>query len=252
MAPRDPLSEVPPQEFVKARNALASQLRERGDPEGARRVAARRRPSTLVWTVNQLSRIARGLVEELIESTQRARRAQVEGREGDELREAMRLQRDATEGLLREAEQVAARAGLALTLEQQRRLRDTLQAAAATDPDALREGTLQSELAPAGFGALLSGPEAVVAKAALRKRAFEAHADERKRAVADRRDRIVRQREVQRAQQMLRRLLQRAEHLEHVAQRAKNAAEQAKAKAQEARRAADEANARMTQLRQKN
>ena len=143
MADGDPLSNVPPDEFVKARDALANQLRAAGDKEGARRIAARRRPSAALWIVNQLGRRARQQVDQLIGSTQQARRAQVEGRAGDQLREAMRSQRDAMHRLLDEAEQVAAGAGLALTLEQQRRIQDTLETAALTDPDALREGTLQ-------------------------------------------------------------------------------------------------------------
>src|SRR5204863_471117 len=130
---------------------------------------------------------------------------------GDELREAMRSQRAAMHRLLGEAEQVAADAGLALTLEQQRRIHDTLETAASTEPDALREGTLQRELSPAGFDALLSGSApiapkakpaavepkagvaAVASKAASRKQAFEARAQEQKRLLQERRDRMPRQ-----------------------------------------------------------
>jgi hypothetical protein len=278
MAAGDPLSNVPPDEFVKARDALASQLRAAGDKEGARRIAARRRPSAALWIVNQLGGRAREQVDQLIDSTQQARRAQVEGRAGDELREAMRSQRDAMHRLLDEAEQVAAGSGLALTLEQQRRIQDTLETAASTDPDALREGTLQRELSPAGFDALLSGPAAiapkarpapvapkagvaavaskagvaaVASKAATQKQAFEARAQEQKRLLQERRDRMLRQREIQRAQLLAQRLAGRAEQLEKLAERTRDAAEKARSKAEEARRAANEAAARLIELRTK-
>jgi len=287
MAAGDPLSNVPPDEFVKARDALASQLRAAGDKEGARRIAARRRPSAALWIVNQLGGRAREQVDQLIDSTQQARRAQVEGRAGDELREAMRSQRDAMHRLLDEAEQVAAGSGLALTLEQQRRIQDTLETAASTDPDALREGTLQRELSPAGFDALLSGPAAiapkarpapvapkagvaavaskagvaavaskagvaaVASKAATQKQAFEARAQEQKRLLQERRDRMLRQREIQRAQLLAQRLAGRAEQLEKLAERTRDAAEKARSKAEGARRAANEASARLIELRTK-
>ena len=276
MAAGDQLSNVPPDEFVKARDALASQLRAAGDKEGARRIAARRRPSAALWIVNQLGGRARERVDQLIDSTQQARRAQVEGRGGDELREAMRSQREAMHRLLDEAELVAAGAGLALTLEQQRRIQDTLETAASTDPDALREGTLQRELSPAGFDALLSGPAAiapkarpasvapkagvaavaskagvaaVASKAATQKQAFEARAQEQKRLLQERRDRVLRQREIQRAQLVAQRLAGRAEQLEKLAERTRDAAEKARSKAEEARRAANEASARLSELR---
>src|SRR2546422_5659049 len=95
MADGDPLSNVPPDEFVKARDALASQLRAAGDKEGARRIAARRRPSAALWIVNQLGRRSREQVDQLIDSTRQARRGQGEARAGDEPREAMRPPREA-------------------------------------------------------------------------------------------------------------------------------------------------------------
>jgi hypothetical protein len=267
MAAGDPLSNVPPDEFVKARDALANQLRAAGDKEGARRIAGRRRPSAALWIVNQLGGRARSQVDQLIDSTQQARRAQVEGRAGDQLREAMRSQRDAMHRLLDEAEQVAAGAGLALTLEQQRRIQDTLETAASTDPEALREGTLQRELSPAGFDALLSGPAviapkakpaavapkagvaAVVSRAATQKQIFQARAQEQKRLLQERRDRLLREREIQRAQLVAQRLAGRTEQLEKLAERTRDAAEKARSKAEEARRAANEAAARLIELR---
>src|SRR4051812_5837733 len=151
------LSQVPPDEFVAARNALVQKLRERGETEEAKRVSALRRPSTPLWIVNQLGGRAAAEVEALVEATQRARRAQVHAGARDELRDAMHAQRKALQQLLAEAEKVAAGIGTRITPEIQRRIHDTVQSAATADPKALRNGTLEQELLAAGFGALLTG-----------------------------------------------------------------------------------------------
>src|SRR4051812_46615888 len=188
----NPLADVPPDEFVQARNALSRKLRDEGKAEEARRVASLRRPSVPLWIVNQLGKRARRDVEELIASTRQARSAQIHRQSGDVLREAMRAQRDALHRLLGAAAETAKGIGLALTLEQERRVQDTVQTAAATAPEALAEGTLEQELSAAGFETLLSGAPPpspspsrstapVAAKAASRRRDFEARAVEQRR-----------------------------------------------------------------------
>jgi hypothetical protein len=249
MAPRSPLSHVPPEEFVKARDALVRQLRERGENDEAKRIAALRRPSTALWVTNQLGGRAAKDVEALIDSTGRARKAQLHGGT-DALRDAMHGQREALHRLMAEAQKSAAEIGATLTPELQRRIQDTLQTAATSAPDALRQGAIEHELSAAGFGALLSGAAAPARKAEVRKAAFEDHKEQQKRLLAEKRERLQRHRDVERAQQAVRRLAVRAEQLEQIARKAQLAAEQAKEKAGEARRAADESAARLTQLRQ--
>ena len=249
MRSRNPLADVPPEEFVKARDALVRKLRDEGQAEEARRVAALRRPSTALWIVNQLGRRAPRDVEALIEASQRAQRAQLQGSGSDELRDAMHAQREAMRRLLEEADKAARDAGTALTLELQRRIQDTVQSAATSEPEALRAGALEHELSAAGFGALLSGTAAVAAKAADRKRGFEERADEQKRRVAEKRERMLREREVQRAQQIARRLAVRAEQLERFSAQARQSAEKARTKARKSREAADAAAARLLELR---
>jgi hypothetical protein len=274
----NPLSEVPPKEFIAARNALARELRQQGKPEEARRIAALQRPSPTLWVVNQLGKTARGSVQELIESTQRARRAQIKGRGGDELRDAMRSQREVLQQLLREAGKVAARIGVELTPQQQRRIQDSLETAAATQPNALREGTLEHELSAAGFSALLSGAEVVPARAGSSKlevesraqakreagnreqtkrdlgaresakRDAEARAQERKRQLAEKREQILRARQIQRAQKEASLLTARAQQLEKRAAQAQSAADQARSNAAETRKTANDAAARLLQL----
>ena len=249
MRSRNPVADVPPEEFVKARDALVRKLRDEGQAEEARRVAALRRPSTALWIVNQLGRRAPRDVKALIEASQRAQRAQLQGSGSDELRDAMHAQREAMRRLLEEADKAARDAGTALTLELQRRIQDTVQSAATSEPEALRAGALEHELSAAGFGALLSGTAAVAAKAADRKRGFEERADEQKRRVAEKRERMLREREVQRAQQIARRLAVRAEQLERFSAQARQSAEKARTKARESREAADAAAARLLELR---
>src|SRR5207248_505951 len=198
MAPRSPLSDVPPEEFVKARDGLVRQLRERGENEEAKRIASLRRPGTALWVTNQLGARAAKDVEALIDASQRARSAQLHGGSGA-LRDAMQGQREALHRLTAEAEKVAGEIGAALTPELQRRIQDTLQTAATAQPDALRQGAIEHELSAAGFGALLSGHAAVAAKAEVNKAAFEDHKEQQKRLLADRRERLQRQREAQRA-----------------------------------------------------
>src|SRR6267378_2862251 len=214
MADGDPLSNVPPDEFVKARDALASQLR----------------PSAALWIVNQLGRRAREQVDQLIGSTRQARRAQVEGRAGDELREAMRSQRDAMHRLLGEADQVAAGAGFDVLL---------------SGPEVIAPKARPAAVEPK------AGVAAVASRAATQKQAFEARSREQKRLLQERRDRMLGQREIQRAQLVAQRLAGRAEQLEKLAERTKDAAEKARSKAEEARRAANESAARLIELRAK-
>jgi hypothetical protein len=242
-----PLWEVPPEQFVEARNALVRELRDHGQTGEAKRVAALRKPSTPLWIVNQLGRRAGAVVEELIEATQRARRAQVQAGARDELHHAMRAQREALHKLLGEAEKAAAGIGTRITPEIRRRIQDTMQTAAAADPKGLREGTLEEELSAAGFGALLAG--GVAARAAAQRSEFQERAAKQKEKLAEKRDAMLRQREVQHAEQAARRLAGRAEQLERIAARARQAAEKTEAKAKEARAEADVAAARVLELR---
>jgi hypothetical protein len=248
MADEGSLSQVPPADFTKARDALARQLRERGKKEESERVAALRRPTVPLWIVNQLGRRASAAVEDLIDATQRARRAQMHAAARDELHEAMHGKRGALQRLLAEAQGAAAAIGARITPEIQRRIQDTLQTAAAEHPKELREGALEAELSAAGFGALLEGVSPVAVKAAAQRSAHQERIAEKKEKLAAKRDQLLRQREVRQAQEKARRLAARAGQLEEVARRAKENADKAQAKAKEARAAADMAAARVQQV----
>ena len=68
---------MPPHDFVKARNALVARLRQEGDTTAAKAISAMKRPPVTVWAVNRLAREAADTVEELIESADRMKQAQL-------------------------------------------------------------------------------------------------------------------------------------------------------------------------------
>ena len=163
----DPVRElfaVPPKEFTSARDALAKQLRDKGDAEAAKRIAKLRRPTAALWAVNRVARTAPDQVRALLDASEQVRRHQaraVRGGGGDELRAAMAAQRAALADLERRAADALSEAGSPPAQSTLRAVQSTLQAAATGDRrtrEQLREGTLEHELAAKGFDALLGAP----------------------------------------------------------------------------------------------
>lgn len=62
----DALYAAPRDRFVTERNALSEQLRRAGDAEAAARVAGLRKPTLVVWALNQLARSVPKQVEQLV------------------------------------------------------------------------------------------------------------------------------------------------------------------------------------------
>jgi hypothetical protein len=152
----DRLFGLPLGEFVAARNELARRLRKEGQSEDADRIAGLRKPSTAVWTVNQLARRHRRDVDLLLDAGHRLRAAHSEGQpekarqaiEGarEAEREVMKRLSTAAGQLLEEEQGSASRA----TID---RVRATLQAAAVTEEgrELLARGRLTEELSTTGF-----------------------------------------------------------------------------------------------------
>src|SRR6185369_10672495 len=87
----DALHETPPAEFVAARNALVKEARAAHQEKLAAEIAALRKPSTIVWLVNQLARKHPQDVAALGEAGKGLRQAQgkaLRGGGAGELREA--------------------------------------------------------------------------------------------------------------------------------------------------------------------
>jgi len=164
--PADALREVPPLEFVQARNALAARLAKSGETAEARRVARLRRPSPVVWALNHAATSRAHELRALIEAVDRLRGAQL-GR-GDP-RAATEHYRAAFEPLARGASQALRDAAVRVSPALDRRIRSTL-LAAVTDRDLradLEAGRLAEEYADPGFAALSRGP---IPAALLRER----------------------------------------------------------------------------------
>jgi hypothetical protein len=138
--PRD-LYGLPLEEFTAARNALA---REHPEAKGLRK------PSAAAFAINQLARRHADELDAFLGAAAQLRHAQLKG--GD-VRGATQEERQALQRLLQLA-------GEYTSSTQIDRVRQTLQAAAVDETAAaqVREGRLERELEPGGFGSLVSGP----------------------------------------------------------------------------------------------
>lgn len=155
--PADDLREIPPREFVQARNALAARLEQSGRSAEAHRVARLPRPSPVVWALNRVGISRARELRLLIDAADRLRRAQL-GR-GDQ-RAATEDYRHAFEPLAREANRVLRDAGSSVSAALDRRIRSTL-LAAVTDRGLradLEAGRLAGEHADPGFAVISRGP----------------------------------------------------------------------------------------------
>lgn len=151
----DRLYALPIEEFTKARNEAAAELRKDGRREEADEVKALRKPTAAAGAVNHLVREHRDRVEEYLAAAAVLRDAQFAGR-GD-VAGATKHERETLERLLELA-----------SVD----VRQTLQAAAVDDAAAeeLRRGRLDRELEPRGFGTLLTHAKPAPAKPKPAKR----------------------------------------------------------------------------------
>ena len=118
----DDLYGLPLDRFTPERNALARELRNRGERERGAEVAALRKPSVAAWAVNQLVRTQKRAIGELFEAGDGLRAAQdavLAGRgDGSSLRAAGERERQAVESLIGSAGGLLSSDGP--TLENQR------------------------------------------------------------------------------------------------------------------------------------
>jgi hypothetical protein len=143
-----------PDDFRAARDERAAQVRASGDRDLARAITALRRPVVSAWLVNLLAREDPGQMGELLALGESLRDAQ-QALDGDRLRELSAERRRLVTAMVGEAKRLAAREGRAVTLQVEREVEATLQAALA-DPGAAAEvaaGQLASPLSYAGLGA---------------------------------------------------------------------------------------------------
>jgi hypothetical protein len=150
----DELYALPPDDFRAARDERASQARAAGDKDLARAITALRRPVVSAWLVNMLARTEPRQMAELLALGESLRDAQ-EALDGDRLRELSVRRRQLVAAMVDAAKQVAERDGRTVSLQVEREVEATLQAALA-DPDAgeaVSAGRLAGPLSYAGLGA---------------------------------------------------------------------------------------------------
>ena len=210
------LRAVPPGDFIRARNSLAAKLEKNGRVAEARRVRRLRRPSPVVWALNNSASMPRE-IDALADAVGDLRRAQLGQRE---FRPAMERLRAAIAPILRSASERLRLGGIRMSPALERRLRDTLLASVADRRlrADLTAGRLTGERGAAGFDILTQGS---IPAASLRAGSPKASPP------ADR----ARQRRAEReARQAARRAQREARALERVASRKARAAAAAAAK----------------------
>jgi hypothetical protein len=145
---------LPLDEFIGARDALARELRQRGEREEAEAVRQLRKPSAPTWAINQLARTHGVKVRRLIEAEDELRRAH--GASEDRFRDALAAERQTAAELVKDAARILTESGRPPTEATLERIAATLQAAAAdaAHREELAEGRLSEELEPLGFEAL--------------------------------------------------------------------------------------------------
>jgi hypothetical protein len=157
---KDDLYGLPVEEFTKARDELAKELRQAGKKEAADEVKLLRKPPVSAWAVNQAVRRrpqdARALVK-AGDDLRKAQRGVVSGRDPAQLREANSAHRRLVEELTDEARAALEERGAA-TAATVTRVAQTLRAASIDKEasKALTAGTLAEDVEQAGFGPLLA------------------------------------------------------------------------------------------------
>jgi hypothetical protein len=200
--------------FIETRNALVKRLRTEGRAEDAARVAGLRKPSTVLWALNQLGQHARDDLAELFAAGARLRAAQRRLLQGDrEAADALRVagaeQRRLADLLGRRAVMVLTASSHAASESARREIVMTLSSVATAAPGVQQElmaGRLLSEPGPAGFPAAdedATGPVPGGARAVSTAPAAETRTSRDARgdgvSAAERRDHAERLAAVQRA-----------------------------------------------------
>jgi hypothetical protein len=160
----DRLNGLPLEEFTKARNKLAGDLRSKGEREAADWVAGLAKPTTAAWAVNQVMRTQRKDARALLAAGERLRKAHEDAAAGTgsgrQLRDAAAAERAAVERLSGAARGLLNASGRGLSENILERVAQTLHAISAdseTRPLA-RAGRLSRERQATGAGPLATAP----------------------------------------------------------------------------------------------
>ncbi|MGH7685342.1 MAG: hypothetical protein ACREN2_00750 [Candidatus Dormibacteria bacterium] len=151
---RSPLAQ-----FIASRDAAVRDLRAQGDLEMASRIASLRKPSVVLWALNQAGAVARDDLDTLRDSARALESAQERVLGGDRdaatvMQRAAHDQRQQVDVLTRRLGMVLGASGHAAPETTLRRISEGLRAASLADDEAwlaLREGLLTEEPTAAGF-----------------------------------------------------------------------------------------------------
>jgi hypothetical protein len=150
---------LPLAEFTNARNALARELKAKGQTKEAKATQQLKRPVVTAWAVNQLAHRAPEKIEALLAAARTlegAHRKALSGLGPQALKEATRAFQQTLDALMTEAHRLLSTEGRAITSELFRQAEETLRAAAlGTEEDraTLAQGMLTQPLQQAGLGA---------------------------------------------------------------------------------------------------
>jgi hypothetical protein len=256
----DALFATPPREFVAARNELAAKAKAAKREDLAIRIRALRKPTAVVWLVNQLARRNAREVERLLTAANGLREAQLgalRGEGAESLPAANQAWRAAGRELVKRAREIAGETKQAFD---EGRVAATLFGASAqpTFAKLLESGTLTDEVGPPDLETALGVTEApAVARSGKARRTGEKPRKER-----DQRDDVTRRRVQERELAGLRREADRtavaaggaakeASALERRAEMARKSAEVARKGAEDAQAAADAARRRVLELEER-
>jgi hypothetical protein len=228
----DELFELPPSDFIPARNEIVKRLRAAGETEQAEDVKRLSKPTVAAWAVNQLARHAEPEVRRLLDAGTKMRKAHERAlteRAGEDFRKATAAERELVQALSDRARTILRDAGHPPSDQVLKRIADTLRAASTDDTarELLERGRLTKELEPSGFGSLSTVP-------------FTPRPTARRSATSKREERSRLQRELRdlraRVQQAQREAVRAANEARH----AREAAETASVEAEEKRQVATE------------
>jgi len=161
--PLDSLFAAPLDDFVETRDRLAAELRAAGRRDDADRLKAMRKPSAVVWALNQLARTKASGVRELRRAAETMRAVQ-EGRSRTSFAEAQRALLEQAWRLAEAATELLRSAGKRPGEGVTQRLDRALMAAVASPEtsEALRAGRLTEEpeaIGFAGIGSVAPAPQ---------------------------------------------------------------------------------------------
>ncbi|MDY7233127.1 hypothetical protein [Hyalangium rubrum] len=145
---------------MRARNALAGELKTQGQTKQAQATRQLRRPVVAAWAVNQLVHHAPEKLERLMEAAralEKAHRRALSGLGAEDLKVANRAFQQALDPLMAEASATLSAAGRPPTSELTRQIEETLRAGSlGTEEERapLAQGMLTQPLRQSGFGAL--------------------------------------------------------------------------------------------------